>query len=116
MHRGSRDNLLGKTPDDALARSLSNDLQVTRETPPTFIFQTNEDKSVPAENCVSFYLALRHAGVPAEMHIYQNGRHGVGMANDIPGTSDWPERCREWLAVRGLLKPAASEDNGGKAK
>ena len=103
MHAGSQKNLIGKSPDEALARSLSNDLQVTSDTPPTFIFQTDEDKSVPAENCVSFYMALRRAGVPAEMHIYQNGRHGVGMAKEIPGTNDWTERCREWMNVRGLL-------------
>jgi acetyl esterase/lipase len=111
MHRGSRDNLIGKTPDEALARSLSNDLQVTAETPPTFIFQTDEDKSVPAENCVSFYLALRRAGVPAEMHIYQNGKHGLGLAKQISGTNDWPARCREWMEVRGLLTPIASRDD-----
>lgn len=103
MHAGSLKNLIGQSPDAALARNLSNDLQVTSETPPTFIFQTDEDKSVPAENCVSFYLALRRAGVPAEIHIYQNGRHGVGMAKDIPATNDWPERCRQWMQVRGLL-------------
>ena len=108
MHAGSHDNLIGKSPDEALARNLSNDLQVTSQTPPTFIFQTDEDKTVPAENCVSFYLALRRAGVPAEMHIYQNGRHGVGLAKDVPGTSTWPERCREWMQIRGLLEPATS--------
>ena len=53
MHRGSHDNLLGKRPDSALEKNMSNDLQVTRETPPTFIFQTDEDKAVPAENCRS---------------------------------------------------------------
>jgi acetyl esterase/lipase len=116
MHRGSRDNLLGKSPDDKLAHSLSNDEQVTSQTPPTFIFQTDEDKTVPAENCVSFYLALRKAGVPAEMHIYQNGRHGLGLAKNTPGTSDWPERCREWLAVRGLLKPDGGGKNSSKVK
>lgn len=107
MHQGSRNNLIGKSPDESLARNLSNELQVTRETPPTFIFQTDEDKSVPAENCVSFYLALRRAGVPAEMHIYQSGRHGLGLAKDTPGTNDWPNRCREWMQLRGLLKPVS---------
>jgi acetyl esterase/lipase len=115
-HRGSHDNLLGKTPDNALEKNMSNDLQVTRKTPPTFIFQTDEDKAVPAENCVSFYLALRSAGVPAEMHIYQNGRHGLGMAKGTPGAKNWPEQCREWLAVRGLLKPATKGDNGSQVK
>jgi acetyl esterase/lipase len=115
MHRGSHDNLLGKTPDSALEKNMSNDLQVTAETPPTFIFQTNEDKTVPAENCVAFYLALRRAGVPAEMHIYQNGRHGLGMAKDSPGARGWPDQCREWMQVRGLLKTAPNGANESKA-
>src|SRR5882757_7758795 len=88
-HRGSIENLLGKTPDPKLLRSLSNETQVTSQTPPTFIFQTSEDKGVPAENCVSFYLALHKAGVPAEMHIFQTGRHGLGLAKDTPGTNKW---------------------------
>ncbi len=104
-HKGSVANLLGKSPDPKLLHDLSNDTQVTSETPPTFIFQTSEDKGVPAENCVSFYLALHKAGVPAEMHIFQSGKHGVGLAKDLPGTNKWPELCHEWLKVRGLLEP-----------
>jgi acetyl esterase/lipase len=103
MHRGSRDNLLGKDAVQAQARSLSNELHVTAQTPPTFIFQTDADQSVPAENCVVFYLALRRAGVPAELHIYQDGRHGVGLARDLPATSTWPDRLRDWLLVRGMI-------------
>jgi acetyl esterase/lipase len=103
MHRGSRENLLGKDADEAIARGLSNELHVTDQTPPAFIFQTDADKSVPAENCVAFYLALRRAGVPAELHIYQEGRHGVGLARDLPGTSTWPDRLRDWLQIRGLI-------------
>jgi acetyl esterase/lipase len=104
MHRGSRNNLLGQEPNATLASSLSNETQVTAQTPPTFIFQTDGDKAVPAENSVSFYLALRKAGVPAEMHIYQDGRHGVSLARDVPGTSAWPEQLHQWLQVRGLLE------------
>jgi acetyl esterase/lipase len=104
MHRGSRENLLGKSPDAALAQSLSNETQVTSQTPPTFIFQTDADTAVPAENCVAFYLALRRAGVPAELHIYQDGKHGVGLAPDVPATATWPDRLRDWLQVRGLLR------------
>jgi acetyl esterase/lipase len=103
-HSGSRANLLGPSPDPKLVHSLSNETQVTRETPPTFIFQTSEDKSVPAENSVAFYLALHKAGVPAEMHIFQSGRHGLGLAKDTPGAKMWPELCHEWLKARGLLK------------
>jgi acetyl esterase/lipase len=103
MHAGSRRNLLGESPDAELARSLSNDSQVTAQTPPTFIFQTDEDEPVPAENCVSFYLALRRAGVPAEMHIFEKGPHGVGLGQQIRGTKAWPDLCRDWMHNRGLL-------------
>ncbi len=103
-HRGSQENLLGKHPDPKLVRSLSNEKQVTAETPPTFLFHTDEDQTVPAENSVQFYLACRRAGVPAELHIYQSGPHGVGLAAKYPGTSSWPERLKEWMQVRGLLK------------
>ena len=77
-HRGSLRALLGDNPDPKLVESLSNELQVTAQTPPTFLFHTTTDTTVPAENSVLFYLALRKAGVPAEMHIYERGPHGVG--------------------------------------
>lgn len=112
-HKGSVKNLLGEHPDPALLKSLSNETQVTPQTPPIFIFQTSEDKGVPAENCIAFYLACHKAGVPVEMHIFQNGRHGVGLAKDIAGTRQWPELCREWLKVRGLLD-AANIEAGAK--
>lgn len=96
-HTGSRDNLLGKNADPELVRSLSNELQVTSDTPPAFLFHTDEDKAVPPMNSIVFYEALKHSGVPAELHIYQYGRHGLGLARDVPGTNDWPNRCREWL-------------------
>ena len=96
-HTGSRKNLLGKKPDPKVVRSLSNELQVTSETPPAFLFHTDEDRVVPCENSVAFYLALRRAGVPAELHIYRHGGHGAGLAHDVPGTRDWPNRCQEWI-------------------
>lgn len=96
-HQGSRTNLLGENPDPALVRSLSNETQVTADTPPTFLLHTDEDRAVPAENSVRFYLALRKAGVPAEMHIYLKGRHGLGLAQDVPALSSWPDRLADWL-------------------
>lgn len=102
-HRGSRDNLLGKDPDPELVVSLSNERQVTSETPPTFLFHTDEDTAVPPQNSVVFYEALHRAGVPAELHIYRNGGHGAGMAQDILGTRDWPARCRAWLEAQGWI-------------
>lgn len=103
MHGGSRKNLLGPTPDETLAKSLSNETQVTPETPPTFLFHTSEDSGVLPDNSIAFYLALRKAGVPAEMHIYEKGPHGVGLAKTIPGTGSWPDRCREWMQTHGFL-------------
>jgi acetyl esterase/lipase len=103
-HRGSKTNLLGDSPDPELARSLSGELAVTKETPPTFIFQTNADTTVPAENSVYYYLALRKAGVPAEMHIFEKGPHGVGLANDDPALSEWSKLLANWLRVHGVVK------------
>ncbi len=103
VHKGSRRSLLGDDPDPALLESLSNEKQITPRTPPTFLFHTNEDKGVPAENSVLFYLGLRKAGVPAELHIYERGRHGVGLAADDPVLSTWPGRLADWLRIRGLL-------------
>jgi len=101
-HLGSRRNLLGDKPDPALAQLMSNELQVTSQTPPTFLFHTTEDQVVPVENSINFYLALKKAGVPAEMHIYLKGRHGVGLAAADPILSTWPEHLSAWLKVQGF--------------
>jgi len=106
-HHGSRDNLLGPDPDPKLVASLSNELQVTANTPPTFLYHTSTDTVVPPENSVLFYLALRKAGVPAEMHIYAQGPHGVGLGATDEALSSWPARLADWLRVRGLLNGGA---------
>lgn len=102
-HKGSRRNLLGEPFDENLAEHLSNEKQVTAETPPTFLFHTSEDTGVPPENSVLFYLALRKAKVPAELHIYERGPHGVGLAAKDPVLSSWSGRLADWLRTRGLL-------------
>jgi acetyl esterase/lipase len=102
-HKGSLRNLLGENPDPKLVESLSNELQVTAQTPPTFLFHTTADAGVPVENSVRFYLALRKAKVPAEMHLYENGPHGVGLALGDPALSTWPTVLTNWLRGRGLL-------------
>ncbi|MEM8486378.1 MAG: alpha/beta hydrolase [Bacteroidota bacterium] len=102
MHRGSRDNLLGKDATEALALLMSNEKQVDATTPPAFLMHTTEDKAVPPENSIYFYLALREAGVGAEMHIYEAGRHGVGLAPGDPVLSTWPARCAAWLKANGF--------------
>lgn len=106
MHRGSRNNLLGKNPDPELVKSLSNELQVTPETPPTFLFHTSEDTGVPPQNSTSFFDACIRHKVPVELHIYEKGRHGLGLARDTPGTKEWPGRLKTWMKVRGYLKTA----------
>ena len=103
-HRGSRHFLLGPTPGKAAVDSLSNDTQVTPLTPPTFLFHTDEDRAVPPENSVLFYLALRRNNVPAELHIYERGRHGVGFAPEDPVLSSWKERLKDWLGNRGVVE------------
>jgi acetyl esterase/lipase len=100
VHKGSLHNLLGETPDAAQVQLLSNETQVTANTPPTFLFHTTEDQVVPVENSVNFYLALRKAGVPAEMHIFLKGAHGVGLAPNDPILSQWPRLLAEWLKGR----------------
>ncbi len=106
-HQGSFRNLLGESPDPALLDNLSNDRQVTKDTPPTFLFHTNADTTVPAENSVYFYLALRKAGVPAELHIFEPGAHGVGLGMNDPVLDAWPPLLATWLRQRGLLTPPA---------
>lgn len=102
-HKGSMKNLLGENPDPKMVESLSSELQVTDQTPPTFLFHTNEDSGVPAENSVLFYLALRKHKVPAEMHIFEKGPHGVGLALRDPALSVWPTLLLNWFRGRGLL-------------
>jgi acetyl esterase/lipase len=105
-HQGSKRYLLGDNPDPKLVASLSNETQVTARTPPTFLFHTTTDAAVPVENSVMFYAALRKAGVPAELHIYERGPHGVGLAQTDEALSSWPARLADWLRVRGLLNAA----------
>jgi acetyl esterase/lipase len=103
-HIGSMHNLLGDNPDPKLVQSLSNEIQVTAQTPPAFLFHTNQDDGVPAENSVLFYMALRKAGVPAELHIYERGPHGVGLAPTDAVLATWAARLKDWLEIRGLLQ------------
>lgn len=102
-HGGSRKNLLGGdfAIDSPEAKLVSSDLNVTAQTPPTFIFQTDEDTAVPAENAVRYYLALRKNKVPSEMHIYQRGPHGVGLYLGDPVTGTWSKLLDSWMNAGG---------------
>jgi acetyl esterase/lipase len=99
-HGGSRQNLLGKDPAPELIQLLSNEKQVTPQTPPCFIWHTWEDTAVKVENSLDFAAALRRAGVPFDLHIYQKGRHGLGLGNGHPWASD----CLFWLKEQGFAK------------
>lgn len=102
-HSYSRQMLLGKEPDAKLVELLSNEKQVKANTPPTFIFQTNADNAVPAENSVYFYLALRKEHIPAEMHIFEPGQHGLGLAQRDSVLSVWPSLLKTWLIGKKIV-------------
>lgn len=102
-HAGSKKNLLGDNPSDDLAKQMSNELQVTSHTPPTFLFHTGDDTGVPVENAIAFYAACRKHKVPAELHVYQFGPHGVGLAPGDAALNTWKDHAHDWLRNSGLL-------------
>ena len=102
-HTGSAKSLLGENATPAMLERYSLDTRVTKDTPPAFLVHGGTDTAVPPENSVAFYSALRRAGVPAELHVYEKGAHGVGLGPNNGPISDWPKRCAEWLAAKGLL-------------
>ena len=104
-HRGSKRNLLGDKPPAELVELLSNEKQVTGNTPPTFLWHTVQDKAVPVENSLQFATALRKAGVPFALHVYQKGRHGIGLADKPPfkNIHPWGKDLVIWLAAQGYI-------------
>ncbi|MCA9070071.1 MAG: alpha/beta hydrolase [Planctomycetaceae bacterium] len=102
-HSGSANNLLGKDADPKMLENLSNEKQVTSETPPTFLFHTGEDTGVPVENSLAFYQALRKVKVPAELHVFEKGPHGVGLAPGRPALANWNTLLGNWLKASGFL-------------
>lgn len=104
-HGGSRKNLLGEQPSPELVKLLSNEEQVTKETPPAFLVHTMTDATVPVENSMMFAAALRKAGVPFEFHLYERGPHGFGLGTKDPILGSWPGRCADWLRVHGFAAP-----------
>jgi acetyl esterase/lipase len=97
MHRGSRNRLIGQNPDSATAKLYSNELQVTKDTPPTFLLHTTDDRTVPVENSLLFYQALKDNGVAAEMHIFPKGGHGFAMGTGYGAVEKWMDICHEWI-------------------
>lgn len=106
-HAGSRKALLGNDPSPELVALLSNELQVTSNTPPCFIFHGFEDTTVPVENSLNFALAMRKAGVPCELHVYEKGKHGIGLGSPKYTPErfhPWVRDCELWLKARGYAK------------
>lgn len=106
-HAGSRQNLLGDTPSPDLINALSNEKQVTPQTPPCFLWHTGEDPVVPVENTLQFAEALRRSGVPFDLHIYQKGGHGMGLGDDQPpfrSALPWAADLLFWLKAQGFVK------------
>ncbi|WP_455834662.1 alpha/beta hydrolase [Pseudarthrobacter siccitolerans] len=101
VHQGSVDNLLGESPSADLLTELSAELQVTTETPSAFVWHTADDAAVPVSHSLGYTAALLNAGVPAELHVFPEGRHGLGLADEQPGADQWPALCAGWLDRAG---------------
>lgn len=95
-HGGSKRNLLGEKPTEEQLRLYSNELQITVETPPSFLVHANDDKAVPSENSIQFALKLKQAGVKTELHLYQAGGHGFGLHNKTT-KEDWFKSMLSWM-------------------
>lgn len=103
-HMGSRTNLLGDHPDPALVNLLSPDKQVTHQTPTAFLVATSDDNAVPVMNSVLFYSALIKAKVPgAELHLFEHGPHGIGLAPQFPDLKGWPDLLATWMTTNGWM-------------
>lgn len=100
MHAGSRNNLIGQNPDPALAANYSNELQVKKDTPPTFLVHAMDDDGVPVENSLLFFQAMKDKGVSGELHVYPKGGHGFGLGIGKPGVEDWMDVCVDWMQHR----------------
>ncbi|MDY2600708.1 MAG: alpha/beta hydrolase [Eubacteriales bacterium] len=101
-HRGSRESLLGQENADnwELVRKFSNELHITPDTPEAFIWHTAADQAVPVENSLNLALALSAQGVPYEMHIFPQGRHGLGLAEEFEDVKQWVPLLQKWLVLR----------------
>lgn len=102
-HPRSKLNLLGPDPSPNLIALLSNEEHVTKETPPAFLVHGVRDSKVPVENSLLFVAALRKAGVPFELHLYEQGEHGFALGGNDPALSTWPEQCAKWLRLHKFI-------------
>ena len=103
-HMGSRNNLIGAGNKWELVEKYSNELQVTAQTPPTFLILADDDAAVPPRNSIEFYMALKRNKVPAEMHIFRQGGHGFGMNKKNLPVDQWPNLFAQWMKAQGITK------------
>ncbi|WP_426449324.1 alpha/beta hydrolase [Paenibacillus sp. S-38] len=101
-HEGSKANLLGEAAPEELVSLMSSERQVNENTPPTFLWHTADDGAVPVENALFFASALSRSRVPFELHVYESGRHGLGLAEDHPQANTWTALCGTWLKKQGF--------------
>jgi len=101
-HKGSRNRLLGTNPSKSLIEKFSNEKHINSLTPPAFLVHASNDKGVPVENSLAYYLALKNSNVSAELHIYQDGNHGFGLGTK--GTNQyWTQQCERWLRINKYI-------------
>jgi acetyl esterase/lipase len=102
-HQGSKNKLLGLAPSAELIEKYSNEKQINAQTPPTFMIHAIDDKSVPVENSIQYFLALKKFNVPSEIHLYQNGKHGFGLGREGTSSKNWTKQCEEWLRINNYI-------------
>lgn len=102
-HQASRLNLLGADPDQRLVRALSLEHRVTPQTPPTFLWHTADDASVPVDHSLAFAASLARNNVPFSLHVFPQGRHGLGLAEENPAVAKWKNLCADFLARHGFM-------------
>ncbi|MEP7277339.1 MAG: alpha/beta hydrolase [Bacteroidota bacterium] len=102
-HIGSRTNLIGKNPGAEKIKYYSNELQITKKTPPTFLVHAKDDGTVKVQNSIAFYDALKKNGVPAEIHFYEHGGHGFGLHNKT-SPDNWMDWLKAWMKKNGWVK------------
>jgi acetyl esterase/lipase len=103
-HRGSKRALLGENPDNMLVQYYSNELQVKEDTPPAFLVHANDDSTVPVENSLLMFNALREKKIPVELHILSEGEHGFGLGLDNDHVASWTNSVRLWLGWLNLKR------------
>ena len=101
MHAGSRNNLIGSNPDPSLAKFYSSELQVTKETPPTFLVHAMDDDGVPVQNSLLFFTAMKEKGVSGELHVFPKGGHGFGLGIGKGAVEEWTSLCVDWIRNLG---------------